>query len=50
MRKALCLALIIFASAMSGGCYVMQDVNGKWWACEEYQTQNGPAQACTPLQ
>ena len=50
MRKALCLALIVVASAISGGCYVMQDANGQWWACEEYQTPNGPLQACTPIQ
>lgn len=50
MRKALCLALLIAASALSGGCYVKQDVNGQWWACEDYQTPNGIASACTPIQ
>jgi hypothetical protein len=50
MRKALCVALIVFASAISGGCYVLQDANGQWWACEDYQTPSGPAQACTPIQ
>lgn len=50
MRKALCLALIFVASLASGGCYLMQDTSGQWWACEEYQTPNGPAQACAPIQ
>ena len=50
MRKALCIALLIVASAVSGGCYVTQDANGQWWACEDYQAQNGPMSACTPIQ
>jgi hypothetical protein len=49
MRKAFCLALLIMASAFSGGCYLKQDTSGKWWACENYQTPNGPATACAPL-
>lgn len=50
MRKVLCLALVIAASTLSGGCYVMRDAGGQWWACEEYQTPNGPATACAPMQ
>jgi hypothetical protein len=49
MRRALCLALLILASAISGGCYVTQDAKGQWWACEEYPTPNGVSTACTPL-
>jgi hypothetical protein len=49
MRRALCLALLILASAISGGCYVTQDANGQWWACEDYQTPNGPTTACSPV-
>jgi hypothetical protein len=50
MRKALCVALIAVASFFSGGCYVMQDQQGGWWACEDYATPNGPATGCAPLQ
>jgi hypothetical protein len=50
MRKALCLALLVIASAVSGGCYVTQDSSGQWFACEDYQTQGGVASACTPIQ
>lgn len=50
MPKALCLALIILTAAVSGGCYVSQDAQGQWWACEDYQAQNGVASACTPIQ
>ena len=50
MRKALCLALLIAAASFSGGCYVTQDSNGQWFACEDYPAQNGVASACTPIQ
>ena len=50
MRKALSLALLIVAASFSGGCYVTQDSKGQWYACEDYQTQNGVASACTPIQ
>jgi hypothetical protein len=50
MRKALCLALFVLATVVSGGCYVTQDADGQWWACEDYQTNNGLANACTPIQ
>ena len=50
MRKALYLVLLVVASAVSGGCYVTQDASGQWFACEEYQAQNGPLTACTPIQ
>ena len=49
MRRALCLALLVVAAAVSGGCYVTQDAKGQWWACEDYQTANGPATGCTPV-
>jgi hypothetical protein len=49
MRKALCLALLILSSAVSSGCYVTQDSTGQWWACESYETENGLANACTPI-
>ena len=49
MRRVVCLALVFTASVLSGGCYVMQDTGGQWWACENYQTPNGPATACAPL-
>jgi hypothetical protein len=41
--------LLIVASAVSGGCYVTQDGNGQWWACEEYQAAEGPVTGCTPI-
>lgn len=50
MRRALVLALLIVSAAVSGGCYVTQDSNGQWWACEDYPTPNGTATACQPIQ
>jgi hypothetical protein len=50
MRKAICIAALALAAAVSGGCYVTQDSSGQWWACDEYQTANGPATACTPIE
>ena len=50
MRRIFGILLLACAAAVSGGCYVTQDGNGQWWACEEYATPNGPATACTPIQ
>jgi hypothetical protein len=50
MRRILGILLLAGAAALSGGCYVTQDGNGQWWACDEYATPNGPATACTPVQ
>ena len=50
MRRIFMVALIVVGAAFSGGCYVTQDVNGQWLACEEYQTPNGVATACTPIE
>jgi hypothetical protein len=50
MRRLLAAGLLVAAAAMSGGCYVMQDANGAWWACEDYATPNGTVSGCTPLQ
>jgi hypothetical protein len=49
MRKALCLADRACIGGI-GRLLLMQDANGQWWACEDYQTTNGPIQACTPIQ
>jgi hypothetical protein len=49
MRRLFAAVLLVAAAAMSGGCYVMQDGNGAWWACEDYQTPNGTATGCYPL-
>ena len=50
MRRAICIVALLVAAAFSGGCYVTQDAQGQWWACDQYQTANGPADACTPIQ
>jgi hypothetical protein len=50
MGRLFAAVLLVAAAAMSGGCYVMQDGNGAWWACEDYQTPNGLATGCYPLQ
>jgi hypothetical protein len=50
MRKLLCLAALVIGCAISGGCYVEQDASGQWWACDDYPTANGPANACTQIQ
>jgi hypothetical protein len=47
-RKIL-VALVIAAGLLSEACYVKQDENGQWWACEDYQTPNGIVSGCTPL-
>ena len=49
MRRLLAVVLLVAAAAFSGGCYAMQDQNGQWWACEEYQTPQGVATGCTPI-
>jgi hypothetical protein len=50
MRKALCLSLFVLASVVSGGCYVTQDANGQWYACEDYNSGTGATSACTPIE
>ena len=50
MRRLLGILLLVSAAVASGGCYVMRDGSGQWWACEEYTTGNGPATACTPIE
>ena len=50
MRKALCIVALMVAAALSGGCYVTQDANGQWWACEDYFSANGTVNACTPIE
>ena len=50
MRRILAILFLVSTAAVSGGCYVMQDAKGQWWACEEYATPNGPATACTPIE
>lgn len=49
MRRILMAALLVLGAVFSSGCYVTQDANGQWWACEEYQTPNGVATACSPI-
>jgi hypothetical protein len=34
---------------MSGGCWVQQDQNGQWWACDNIQTPQGTATGCYPI-
>lgn len=50
MRRLFAAVLLAAATVLSGGCYVMQDANGAWWACEDYATPNGTATGCYPLQ
>ena len=50
MRKAICILALVIASALSGGCYVTQDANGQWWACEDHPSNGGNVNACTPIQ
>jgi hypothetical protein len=50
MHRLLAVVLLVAASTFSGGCYLMQDQNGQWWACEDYQTPNGVASGCVPVQ
>jgi hypothetical protein len=49
MRRMIAIVLFVAAAAVSSGCYVKQDGNGQWWACEDYATPNGIATGCTPL-
>jgi len=48
MRRLIAIVLCAAAAAVSGGCYMMQDQAGQWWACEDYQTPNGVATGCEP--
>jgi hypothetical protein len=49
-RKLVAVAWLVVASLMLQACYVTQDQNGQWWACEEFQTANGSGTACTPIE
>jgi hypothetical protein len=42
--------MLLTAAWLSSGCYVTQDGNGQWWACEDYQAQAGIVSACTPIE
>ncbi len=50
MRRSIALFLLVAAAALSSGCYVTQDGQGQWWACEDYPTATGVVSACTPIQ
>ena len=50
MRRLLMLLFLAAASVASTGCYVKQDTNGQWWACETYTTPNGPAEGCYEIE
>lgn len=51
MFRTLCrVALLVAGSLVLQACYVSQDEQGQWWACEEYATPGGPATACAPMQ
>lgn len=50
MRRLFLLVLLLAGAVVSSGCYVMQDQNGQWWACETYATPNGPATGCYQIQ
>ena len=43
-------AMVVIAALLSGACYVTQDGNGQWWACEDYQSSNGTVTGCTPIE
>lgn len=49
MKRVCALILLAAGSVLSAACYVKQDNAGNWWACESYQTANGPADACYAL-
>ena len=49
MRRVILALLFAAATVVSGGCYVSQDQNGQWWACDDYQTPNGVATGCAPI-
>jgi hypothetical protein len=49
MKRLCALLLLAAASIASTACYAKQDEAGSWWACETYQSANGPAEACYPL-
>ena len=50
MRRLIAVLLFAAAAAFTSGCYAMQDQNGQWWACDDYQTPNGVATGCAPIQ
>ena len=49
MKRVLTMAVLLVAAVMSSACYVQQDEAGNWWACETYQTDSGPTDACYAL-
>lgn len=49
MTRVYALVLLLTAAMLSSACYVTQDANGDWWACETYQTPSGPVEGCQLL-
>lgn len=49
MKRVCALILFLTAAVASSACYVKQDEAGQWWACDTYQTNNGPSDACYAL-
>jgi hypothetical protein len=42
--------LLLTSAVLSGGCYVEQRGDGKWWACDTVQTPQGPVTGCQPIE
>lgn len=48
--KIVWATMMVIAALLSAACYVTQDANGQWWACEDYQATNGTVTGCTPVE
>lgn len=49
MKRLWAVCVLAIGAVISSACYVKQDEGGSWWACETYQTANGPADTCYAL-
>jgi hypothetical protein len=47
--RVLTLTFLFLSSLLFQACYVTQDAQGQWWACDELQGENGPVTGCTPI-
>jgi hypothetical protein len=48
--KIVWATMMVIAALSSAGCYVTQDANGQWWACEDYEAAHGTVTGCTPTE
>ena len=44
------MSLLLLAALASAGCYVEQQQDGRWYACDTVQTPQGPITGCQQIE